>query len=91
MAYGAWTIYTSPRVYNSFPTLTNNAMRQDMMRSPGQYAPPYDHRAVGCYMDVAHAMAKYQDGVLPFDAILRSHPPTTQPPYSGPRRNLSKK
>lgn len=84
-----WTVYASPRVYNSYPSVTNNALRQRMVNTPGYYAPPYDRVAYMCNTAVTHAMANYQDGVLPLSDINQStmQEMTNAPmPYSGPRR-----
>lgn len=79
-----WTIYDSPRVYNSFPRMDADELRQAMQKTPFLFAPFYDMVAVNCCKARASTMAQVQSGQLPFKALVKTQGLSQSRPVSGP-------
>lgn len=79
-----WTIYDSPKVYNAFPKMDSDDLRQAMQSTPFLYAPFYDIPAVQCCSARALKMAKVQAGQLPFQSMMDTGKKAGAKPLSGP-------
>lgn len=79
-----WTIYESPRVYNSFPRMDSDELREAMKTTPFLFSPFYDVKSVRCCAAKSMKMAKAQSQSLPFRAWVPTKGKSFVRPVTGP-------